>query len=104
MGARGSIGFSSYMPGWKDVYYILVKDGHNVSIVQEPETSFQDVQVYFKLVAVLVRFVCLMGMFFILLTVSAEPISKSSHSCYILESDWNKCYRIGIPKPLVPRY
>lgn len=28
--------------GWKCVYDILVKDGFNVSIVQEPETSFQD--------------------------------------------------------------
>jgi pimeloyl-ACP methyl ester carboxylesterase len=28
--------------GWKNVYDILVKDGYNVSIVQEPETSFQD--------------------------------------------------------------
>jgi pimeloyl-ACP methyl ester carboxylesterase len=28
--------------GWKSVYDILVKDGFNVSIVQEPETSFQD--------------------------------------------------------------
>src|ERR1700685_63586 len=28
--------------GWKGVYEILVKDGYNVSIVQEPETSFQD--------------------------------------------------------------
>jgi pimeloyl-ACP methyl ester carboxylesterase len=28
--------------GWKGVYDILVKDGLNVSIVQEPETSFQD--------------------------------------------------------------
>lgn len=28
--------------GWKAVYDILVKDGYNVSIVQEPETSFQD--------------------------------------------------------------
>src|SRR5579864_5027527 len=27
--------------GWKGVYGILVKDGYNVSIVQEPETSFQ---------------------------------------------------------------
>src|SRR5580658_9842087 len=27
---------------WKGVYDILVKDGFNVSIVQEPETSFQD--------------------------------------------------------------
>jgi len=26
--------------GWKGVYDILVKDGYNVSIVQEPETSF----------------------------------------------------------------
>src|SRR3981189_922239 len=26
--------------GWKGVYDILVKDGFNVSIVQEPETSF----------------------------------------------------------------
>jgi len=28
--------------GWKGVYDILVKDGFRVSIVQEPETSFQD--------------------------------------------------------------
>jgi len=28
--------------GWKNVYTILVKNGYNVSIVQEPETSFQD--------------------------------------------------------------
>jgi pimeloyl-ACP methyl ester carboxylesterase len=28
--------------GLKGVYGILVKDGYNVSIVQEPETSFQD--------------------------------------------------------------
>src|ERR1700686_2692929 len=28
--------------GWKGVYNILVKDGYNVSIVQEPETSFKD--------------------------------------------------------------
>ena len=28
--------------GWKDVFGILVKDGYNVSIVQEPETSFKD--------------------------------------------------------------
>ena len=28
--------------GWKGVYDILVKDGFNVSIVQEPETSFQE--------------------------------------------------------------
>lgn len=27
--------------GWRGVYDILVKDGFNVSIVQEPETSFQ---------------------------------------------------------------
>jgi hypothetical protein len=27
---------------WKGVYNILVKDGYNVSIVQEPETSFKD--------------------------------------------------------------
>jgi pimeloyl-ACP methyl ester carboxylesterase len=27
--------------GWKPVYDILVKDGYSVSIVQEPETSFQ---------------------------------------------------------------
>jgi hypothetical protein len=26
--------------GWKGVYDILVKDRYNVSIVQEPETSF----------------------------------------------------------------
>jgi pimeloyl-ACP methyl ester carboxylesterase len=28
--------------GWKGVYDILVKDGYDVSIVQEPETSFKD--------------------------------------------------------------
>jgi len=28
--------------GWRGVYDILVKGGHNVSIVQEPETSFRD--------------------------------------------------------------
>jgi pimeloyl-ACP methyl ester carboxylesterase len=28
--------------GWKGVYDILVEDGFNVSIVQEPETSFQE--------------------------------------------------------------
>jgi pimeloyl-ACP methyl ester carboxylesterase len=28
--------------GWRGVYDILVKDGFNVSVVQEPETSFQD--------------------------------------------------------------
>src|ERR1700751_739446 len=28
--------------GWKGVYNILVKDGFNVSIVQEPETSFKE--------------------------------------------------------------
>jgi pimeloyl-ACP methyl ester carboxylesterase len=28
--------------GWRGVYDILVKDGYNVTIVQEPETSFQD--------------------------------------------------------------
>src|ERR1700722_12258914 len=28
--------------GWKGVYNILVKDGYTVSIVQEPETSFQE--------------------------------------------------------------
>jgi pimeloyl-ACP methyl ester carboxylesterase len=28
--------------GWKGVYDILVKDGYNVSIVEEPETSFKD--------------------------------------------------------------
>ena len=28
--------------GWKGVYDILVQDGYNVSIVQEPETSFKD--------------------------------------------------------------
>jgi pimeloyl-ACP methyl ester carboxylesterase len=28
--------------GWKGVYDILVNDGFNVSIVQEPETSFKD--------------------------------------------------------------
>jgi pimeloyl-ACP methyl ester carboxylesterase len=28
--------------GWKGVYDILAKDGYKVTIVQEPETSFQD--------------------------------------------------------------
>src|SRR5580692_755212 len=28
--------------GWRGVYDILVKDGYNVRLVQEPETSFQD--------------------------------------------------------------
>ena len=28
--------------GWKGAYDILVKDGYNVSIVQEPETSFKE--------------------------------------------------------------
>src|SRR5882757_7347721 len=28
--------------GWKGVYDIVVKDGYNVSIVQEPETSFKE--------------------------------------------------------------
>jgi pimeloyl-ACP methyl ester carboxylesterase len=28
--------------GWRGVYEILTKDGYNVSIVQEPETSFRD--------------------------------------------------------------
>jgi pimeloyl-ACP methyl ester carboxylesterase len=28
--------------GWKGVYDILIKDGYNVSLVQEPLTSFQD--------------------------------------------------------------
>jgi pimeloyl-ACP methyl ester carboxylesterase len=28
--------------GWKSVYDILVRDGFNVSMVQEPETSFKD--------------------------------------------------------------
>jgi pimeloyl-ACP methyl ester carboxylesterase len=28
--------------GWKGVYDILIKDGFNVSIVEEPETSFQE--------------------------------------------------------------
>ena len=28
--------------GWQGVYDILVKDGYNVSIVQEPETSFKE--------------------------------------------------------------
>jgi pimeloyl-ACP methyl ester carboxylesterase len=28
--------------GWRGVYEMLLKDGYNVSIVQEPETSFED--------------------------------------------------------------
>jgi len=27
---------------WKGVYDVLVKDGYNISIVQQPETSFKD--------------------------------------------------------------
>jgi hypothetical protein len=29
--------------GWKGVYDILTKDGYNVSIVQEPETTFEPI-------------------------------------------------------------
>jgi pimeloyl-ACP methyl ester carboxylesterase len=29
-------------PGWKPIYEILTKDGFNVTMVQEPETSFPD--------------------------------------------------------------
>ena len=28
--------------GWKSVYDILMKDGYNASIVQQPKTSFKD--------------------------------------------------------------
>ena len=35
--------------GWKGVYDILVKDGFNVRIVQEPETSFEDVLASYSL-------------------------------------------------------
>src|SRR6516165_594723 len=35
--------------GWKGVYDILVKDGYKVSIVQEPETSFEDVLASYSL-------------------------------------------------------
>jgi hypothetical protein len=28
--------------GWKGAYGILVKDGYNVSVVQEPEMSFKE--------------------------------------------------------------
>ena len=28
--------------GWKGVYDMLLKDGYNVSVVQEPETSFKE--------------------------------------------------------------
>ena len=28
--------------GWKGIYDIPVRDGHNVSMVQEPETSFRE--------------------------------------------------------------
>src|SRR5436190_1180000 len=28
--------------GWRGVYDVLVKDGYNVSMVQEPQTSFND--------------------------------------------------------------
>ena len=31
-----------YGSGWRGVYDILTKDGYNVSIVQEPETSFKE--------------------------------------------------------------
>jgi pimeloyl-ACP methyl ester carboxylesterase len=38
--------------GWKGVYEILIKDGYNVSIVQEPETSFKaDVEATKRVIA-----------------------------------------------------
>src|SRR3954469_26064642 len=39
--------------GWKGVYDILVKDGYNVSVVQEPETSFKEDVAATKLVIAL---------------------------------------------------
>ena len=32
----------AYGSGWKGVYDILVRDGYNVRVVQEPETSFKE--------------------------------------------------------------
>jgi len=35
-------GFFAGGSGWRDVSGILTRDGHKVSVVQEPETSFGD--------------------------------------------------------------
>src|SRR6266704_2297175 len=47
--------------GWKGVYDILVKDGYNVSIVQEPETSFQEDVASTKRVLALQDGPCILG-------------------------------------------
>jgi pimeloyl-ACP methyl ester carboxylesterase len=46
--------------GWKGVYQILVKDGYNVSIVQEPETSFKEDVVATKRVLALQNGPCIL--------------------------------------------
>ena len=47
--------------GWKGVYDILVKDGYNVSIVQEPETTFQEDVAATKRVLALQDGPCILG-------------------------------------------
>jgi len=46
--------------GWRGVYDILVKDGYNVSVVQEPETSFKDDVVATKRVLALQNGPCIL--------------------------------------------
>src|SRR6266566_113650 len=46
--------------GWKGVYDILVNDGYNVSIVQEPLTSFQDDVAATKRVLALQNWPCIL--------------------------------------------
>jgi len=55
--------------GWKGVYDILVKGGYNVSIVQEPETSFKE-----DVAATKRSLHNKMDRAFLLLTVTGEPL------------------------------
>jgi hypothetical protein len=54
--------------GWRGVHNILVKDGFNVSVVQKPETSFQDDVTATKRILA-----CRMGSAFLSLTAMGEP-------------------------------
>jgi hypothetical protein len=54
--------------GWKGVYDILVRDGYNVSMVQEPETSFKKMWLPRSASAL-----CKMDHAFLWLTVMAAP-------------------------------
>src|SRR2546430_11968661 len=47
--------------GWKGVYDILVKDGYQVSIVQEPETSFKEDVAATKRILALQDGPCILG-------------------------------------------